>query len=73
MVMAPRAVRPAGGATNVRILVAVSGYTFGEDTPGTAAEVHTRKSGEIEPMAGGPARRWTNAGDPAHLIVVTVR
>jgi hypothetical protein len=71
--MAPHAVRPAGGATNDRILVAVSGYTFSEDNPGTAAVVHTRKSGEIEPMAAGPARRWTNAGDPAHLVVVTVR
>jgi len=73
MVMAPRAIKPAGGATNDRILVAVSGYSFSEDIPGTAAAVHTRKSGEIEPLAAGPARRWTNAGDPAHLIVVTVR
>ena len=71
--MAPRAVRPAGGATNDRILVAVSGYTFSEEIPGTAAAAHTRKSGEIEPMAAGPARRWMNAGDPGHLIVVTLR
>ncbi len=73
LTMGPRAVRPAGGATNDRILVAVSDYTFSEDIPGTAAAVHTRKSGEIEPMAAGPARRWTNAGDPGHLVVVTVR
>ena len=71
--MAPRAVTPAGGATNDRILVAVSGYTFREDIPGAAAAVHTRKSGEVEPMAAGPARRWTNGDDPAHLIVMTVR
>lgn len=71
--MAPRAVRPADGATNDRILVAVSDYTFREETPATAAAVHTRKSGEIEPMAAGPGRRWTNAGDPSHLVVVTVR
>ena len=44
-----------------------------EETTGSAAAVHTRKSGEIECVAAGPARRWTNAGDPAHLIVVTVR
>ena len=73
LMMAPRAVRPAGGATNDRILVAVSGYTFSEDIPGTTAAVHTRKSGEVEPIAAGPARRWTNAGDPAHLVVVTFR
>jgi hypothetical protein len=73
LMMAPRAVRPAGGATNDQILVAISGYTFSEDIPGTAAAVHTRKSGEVEPMAAGPAKRWTNAGDAAHLVVVTVR
>ena len=73
LIMAPHAVRPAVGATNDQILVAVSDYTFSEEIPGTAAAVHTRKSGEIEPMAAGPARRWTNAGDPGHLVVVTVR
>ena len=73
LMMAPRSVSPAGGATNDRILVAVSGYTFTEESRGTAVAVHTRKSGEIEPMAAGPASRWTNWGDPAHLVVVTVR
>ena len=73
LIMAPHAVRPESGATNDRILVAVSDYTFREEIPGTSAAVHTRKSGEIEPMAAGPARSWTNAGDSAHLVVVTVR
>jgi len=73
LVMAPRAVRPSGGATNDRILVAVSDYTFREEIPGTPVAVHTRKSGEIEPMAAGSTRRWTNVGDPAHLVVVTFR
>jgi uncharacterized RmlC-like cupin family protein len=73
LTMAPRAVRPASGVTKDRILVAVSGYTFSEDIPGTAAAVHTRKSGEIEHLAAGPARRWTNAGDSGHLVVVTLR
>jgi hypothetical protein len=73
LTMAPGAVRPAGGVANDRILVAVTGYTFSEDIPGTAPAVHTRKRGEIEPMTAGPARRWTNAGDPARLVVVTVR
>ena len=41
--------------------------------PGNAAVVHTRKSGEIELVAAGPAMPWTNAGNPAHLVVVTVR
>jgi hypothetical protein len=58
---------------NDRILVAVSGYTFSEDIAGAAPAVHARKTGEIEPMAAGPARRWSNAGDPSHLIVVTFR
>jgi uncharacterized RmlC-like cupin family protein len=73
LTMAPGAVRPAGGVTNDQILVAVSGYRFSEEAPGAAAAVHARKSGEMEPLAAGPARRWTNAGDPSHLIVVTVR
>lgn len=73
LLMAPHGVRPAGGARDEQILVAVSDYTFSEEAPGIAAAVHMRKSGEIEPMAAGPARRWTNANDPAHLVVVTVR
>ena len=73
LTMAPRAVRPAGGVTNDQILVAVSGYTFSEEIAGTAAAVHTRKRGEIEPVAAGPAKRWTNGGEPSHLVVVTVR
>jgi hypothetical protein len=73
LMMAPRAIRPAGGTTNDRILVAVSDYTFLEEIPGSAAAVHTRKSGEIEAMAAGPARRWANTSDPGHLVVVTVR
>ena len=73
LTMAPRAVRPAGEVPSDQILVAVSGYRFSEDIPGTAAAVHTRKSGEIEPITAGPGRRWTNADEPAHLVVVTVR
>jgi uncharacterized RmlC-like cupin family protein len=73
LMMAPRAVRSAGEATNDRILVAVSDYTFRSETPGTAAAIHTRKMGEIESIAAGAAARWTNGGDPAHLIVVTIR
>jgi hypothetical protein len=73
LTMGPHAVRPAGGVREDQILVAVSDYTFSEEAPGDAAAVHTRKSGEVEPAAAGPARRWTNAGDPAHLVVVTVR
>jgi quercetin dioxygenase-like cupin family protein len=73
LIMAPRAVRPASGATNDRILVAVSDYTFRAESPGAAAAVHTRKRGEIEPIAAGSAGRWTNGGDSAHLVVVTAR
>ena len=73
LMMGPRAIRPARGATTDRILVALSDYTFREDTPGAAAAVHTRKSGEVEPMAASPGSRWTNADASAHLVVVTVR
>ena len=73
LTLGPHAVRAAGDARADQILVAVSDYTFSEDAPGRAAAVHTRKSGEIEPVAAGPATRWTNAGDPAHLVVVTRR
>jgi quercetin dioxygenase-like cupin family protein len=73
LTMAPHAVRPAVGARGEQILVAVSDYTFSEEAPGHAATVHAKKSGEIEPMAAGLARRWTNASDPAHLVVVSLR
>jgi hypothetical protein len=66
LTMAPRAVRPAVGATNDRILVAVSDYTFHEDIPGTAAAVHTRKTSEIETLAAGPAGRYERAIRPIH-------
>lgn len=73
LTMAPHAVRPASGMTGDQILVAVSDYTLSEEAPETAAVVHTRKTGEVEAVAAGPARRWTNASDPAHLVVVTFR
>src|SRR4029077_11531208 len=73
LTMGPHAVSPAEGVKEDRILVAVSDYTFSEEAAGNAAAVHARKSGEIEPVAAGPARRWTNGGDPAHLVVMTVR
>jgi quercetin dioxygenase-like cupin family protein len=73
LTMGPHAVRPADGVKEDQILVAVSDYAFNEEAPGTAAAVHTRKSGEIEAVPAGPARHWTNAADPAHLVVVTVR
>ena len=73
LMRAQRAVRPASGATNDRILVTVSNYTFRAETPGTAPAVHMRKKGETEPIAAGPAGHWTNGGDSAHLVVVTLR
>ena len=73
LTMGPHAIRPPGGGTEDRILVAVSDYIFSDEAPGHAAAIHARKRGEIEPIAAGPAKRWTNAGNPAHLVVVTVR
>ena len=53
-----------------RTRASFNGAALAEDTfmPGV---IHARKSGEIEPVAAGPARRWTNASDPAHVVVVT--
>jgi hypothetical protein len=72
--MAPQAVRQDGAATMDRILVAVSGYALSEQFEGMGSTIHTKKTGEIEFISGGPARRWTNtASTPAHYIVVTFR
>ncbi len=71
--MASHAVRPADDVKKDRILIAVSDYVFSEEAPGQAATVHTRKSGAIEAVAASAATRWQNVGDPAHLVVVTVR
>lgn len=73
LTMSSHAVRLTGGESADQIFVAVSDYSFSEETPGNAAVVHTRKSGEIELVGAGPARRWTNAGNPARLVVVTFR
>jgi uncharacterized RmlC-like cupin family protein len=72
--MAPGAVSNQPPATDDRMLVAVSDYEFREEASGTAAAVHTRKSGEVENLAAGPASRWTNvSGKPAHIIIVSFR
>jgi hypothetical protein len=73
LTMASQAVRPEGEMIGDQILVAVSDYTLSEGTPGSAIAVHARKSGQIETIAAGPAKRWTNGSDPAHLVVVTFR
>jgi len=71
--MGPHAVRRAGEGQEDQIFVAISDYTFREDAAGNTPAVHRRKSGEIEPVAAGPAGRWTNGDDPAHFAVVTFR
>jgi len=73
LTMASHAVRPAGEMSGDRILIAVSDYTLSEEAPGSASVVHTRKSGETEIIAAGRAKRWINASDPAHLVIVTFR
>jgi hypothetical protein len=45
------------------MLVAVSDYAFREEESGTAAVVHSRKSGQVENLAAGTASRWTNVSD----------
>lgn len=71
--MAPGAIKPAGGVRQDQVLVAVSDYTFSEEAPGSAATVYRRMSGEIDTMAAGPGRRWTNGSTPAHIVVVSFR
>jgi len=74
LTMAPQAVRQDLAATMDRMLVPVSGYALSEQATGTAATIHAKKTGEIELIPAGPARRWTNtASTPAHYIVVTYR
>jgi hypothetical protein len=56
------------------MIVAVSDHAFREEVSGTAAVLHTKKSGEVENLAAGAASRWTNVSDrPAHIIVVSFR
>jgi quercetin dioxygenase-like cupin family protein len=72
--MAPGAVSDQPTATQDRMLVAVSDYTFSEERSGAAAAVHTRKSGEIENLAAGGGSRWMNLSDkPAHIVMVSFR
>ena len=72
--MAPGAVSNQAPATDDRMLVAVSDYAFREEATGTAAVVHTKKSGEVENLAAGPLSRWTNMSDkPAHIIIISFR
>ena len=72
--MAPQAVKQDGPATMDRMLVAISGYTLREQSEGAVASVHSRKTGEVELVSAGPARRWINtASTPAHYVVVTYR
>jgi hypothetical protein len=72
--MAPGAVKQDGPATTDRMLVAVSGYTLSEQAEGAAATIHSKKTGEVEFISGGPTRRWTNtASSPGRFMVVTYR
>ena len=71
---APLAIRSDDASTSDQMLIAVSDFTLSEQTPGRAAVVHTKKTGEIEPIPAGPARRWTNTGRaPGHFVVVSFR
>lgn len=74
LTMAPGAVKADAAPTMERILVPVSGYSLVEQAEGGATIVHTKKRGEVEFIAGGPPRRWTNStSTPAHFIVVAFR
>jgi hypothetical protein len=72
--MGPEAVRQDAPSTMDRMFVAVSGHTLSEQAEGTAATIHSKKTGEVEFISGGPPRRWTNtASTPVRYVVVTYR
>jgi quercetin dioxygenase-like cupin family protein len=72
--MAPDAVLGEAATIQDRILVAVSDYTLADRAPGRTETVHTRRSGEVERIAPGPGRRWTNVSSkPTRVVVLSFR
>ena len=72
--LAPLASRSDNPSATDQILIAVSDFTLSEQTLAGAAIVRAKKTGEIQPVPAGPARRWTNIGDvPSHFVVVSFR
>lgn len=72
--MAPHAVMEERATTRDRILVAVSDYALTDGAAGRADVVHARRRGEVERVAAGAARRWTNGTvNPTHFVVVSLR
>jgi hypothetical protein len=71
---APLAARNNDASTTDQMWVAVSDCLLSEQAPGAGAVVHVKKTGEIELIPAGPARRWTNTGSaPSHFVVVSFR
>ena len=72
--LAPQAAREERATTTDRMMVAVSRYTLSEQSDGATATIHDKKSGDVELITAGPARRWTNtATTAARYIVVSFR
>ncbi|MGZ4809430.1 MAG: hypothetical protein ACXV7D_08875 [Thermoanaerobaculia bacterium] len=72
VILAPHAVKQDRVEPTDRMLVAVSDYSLSEQSEDRGTTIHARKTGAVELISAGPARRWTNTtGTPAHYIVVT--
>jgi quercetin dioxygenase-like cupin family protein len=72
--MASQATASDVATSQDQIFVAVSDYTLANRTAGIADVVHTKRSGEVERIEAGGARRWTNVGSkPSQLVVVSFR
>jgi quercetin dioxygenase-like cupin family protein len=74
VVIGPYSVKQERGAMTDRMLIAVSEYSLSNESESVHATTYVGKTGQIQLIPAGPARRWTNmTGNPAHYIVVTFR
>lgn len=72
--MAPHAVMEVGATSHDRIVVAVSDYSLTDEATARGDVVHARRRGEVERVAAGSARRWTNDTlTPTHVVLVSLR
>lgn len=72
VVLGPHAVKKDEGAAPDRMLIAVSDYELTSENESEWPTSHARRTGQVELIPAGPARRWTNAtGDRAHFVALT--
>lgn len=74
VVIGPRAVKQDGGEMTDRMLIAVSDYSLRAEGENMPVTTHDGKTGQVELIPAGSARRWTNTtANPAHYVVLTFR